>query len=199
MRPTSSGVGDARQPARPEIEVAQAHQHQPQGGIERDGQHRGHDHGEVLGVGQRLEQAAFLRLQRQHGQERDGDHQQREEAGAADLLDGFDDHVAVVPSAAVRSHISSFLCACSTTTMAASTRRRWRWRCRASDMMLAVMPSHAERDEGDQHGHRDGDHRDQGAGNVPEEEQDDQATVTITSMSVCFRLSMERWISSERS
>ena len=58
---------------------------QAQRRVERDGQDRGHDHGEVLGVGERLEQAAFLRFQRQHRQEGDGNHQQREEAGAAAL------------------------------------------------------------------------------------------------------------------
>ena len=72
----------------------------PQRRIERDGQHRGHNHPEGLCIGQRLEQPSFLRLQGKHGDERDGDHQQREEARAADLLHRRDDHFLVVSAAA---------------------------------------------------------------------------------------------------
>ena len=36
-------------------------------------------------------------------------------------------------------------------------------------------------------------------GNVPEEDQDHEADDDHSSISVCFRLSIERWISSERS
>ena len=63
-------------------------------------QDRRDDHGEVLRVGQRLEQPPFLRFERQHRQERHGDDQQREEARPADFLHRVDDDAVVVLLAA---------------------------------------------------------------------------------------------------
>ena len=60
------------------------HQH----GHERHREQRGEEHREGLGVGQRLEQTARLRLQRKHRHERNGDDEQREEQRLADLLGG---------------------------------------------------------------------------------------------------------------
>ena len=80
------GVGGAREPARAEAEVSHVREQQAQRGIERDGEQRGDDHGEVLRVGERLEEPALLRFEREDRQEGDRDHQQREEARAADFL-----------------------------------------------------------------------------------------------------------------
>ena len=89
-------IHNTGQPQRPELEVVHMREQQSHRRVQRDSQHRGNDHGEVLGVGQRLEKAAFLSLQGQHGQERNGDHQQCKEARSADFLHGIDDHPVVV-------------------------------------------------------------------------------------------------------
>ena len=130
---------------------------------------------EVLGVGQRLEQPPFLRFQREHRQERDGDHQQREEARARRLPSRLRSRRAgsrcLRP---LRSHSSSFLCVCSTTTMAASTIAPMAMAIPPSDMMLAVMPISAHRNEGDQDRERDREDGNQRARDMPEEQQDHQ-------------------------
>ena len=51
-------------------------------------------HGEGLGVGERLEHAAFLRLEREDRQERDGDDEQAEEQRRPDLDRRLDQHLA---------------------------------------------------------------------------------------------------------
>ena len=98
--PTSTALATRASQRGPEREVLHVREQQPHRRVERDRQHRRHDHGEVLGVGQRLEQPAFLRFERQHRQERDGDHQQREEARPADFLHRVDDDAVVVLLAA---------------------------------------------------------------------------------------------------
>ena len=60
----------------------QDHQHRHQ----RDREHRRRRHRESLGVGERREQPAFLRFQREDRQEGHGDDQQGEEQRRADLL-----------------------------------------------------------------------------------------------------------------
>ena len=75
------GVRDAAEPRRAEVERRTCVKSSAQRGVERDGQERRDDHRQRLGVGERLEQAPFLRLEREDGQERDRDDEQREEAG----------------------------------------------------------------------------------------------------------------------
>ncbi len=84
------------EPPRSETEILHAGEKEPQRRVQGDRQHGGDDHGQVLGIGQGLEEAAFLGLQGKDGQEGDGDHQQGKEAGAGHLLDGPDDHGAII-------------------------------------------------------------------------------------------------------
>ena len=81
------------------IEAPHARQQQSQGRIKRNRHYRRDQHGQSLGIGQRLEHAAFLCFQRQHRQEAHRDHQQCEEGGARDFFDGRDHDIAVVPDA----------------------------------------------------------------------------------------------------
>ncbi len=60
---------------------------------ERDREHRREAHRVGLGEGERLEEPPLGPLQREHRQERDGDHEQREEDRPADLLHRRGDHL----------------------------------------------------------------------------------------------------------
>jgi len=129
--PTSTAfVTRASQRGR-KLKFAHVREHQAHGGIERDGQHRGHDHGQVLGVGERLEQPAFLRFQRQHRQERDGDHEQREETGPSDFLDRVDHHAVIVfvPPRALPL-FELLMCLLDHGRWPRPPARRWQWQCR---------------------------------------------------------------------
>ena len=72
---------------------AAAHEQHHQRRHQRHRQQRRRRHGEGLGVGERLEQAAFLRLEREDRQERHGDDQQAEEQRRPDLDRGLDQHL----------------------------------------------------------------------------------------------------------
>ncbi len=87
------GVGRPAEPGRPEPEIPHMGEQEPERRVEGDGQAGGDQDGEVLGVGQRLEQAAFLVLEGEDRQESDGDDEQGEEARTGDEFDGPDDDV----------------------------------------------------------------------------------------------------------
>ena len=72
-----------------------------QDGREGDGEQRRRGHGVGLGEGQRLEQPAFLRLQREHRDERHRDDQQRVKKRRADFDRGVADDLPVRFLAAV--------------------------------------------------------------------------------------------------
>src|SRR5262249_45768126 len=59
----------------------------------RDRQQRRRRHGEGLGIGERLEQAAFLRFKREDRQKRDGDEEEAEEQRWPDLDSGVDQYL----------------------------------------------------------------------------------------------------------
>ncbi len=73
---------------------AAAHEQHHQRRHQQDREQRRGRHGEGLGVGERLEQPAFLRFQREDRQEGDGDDEQAEEERGADLDRGLDQHLA---------------------------------------------------------------------------------------------------------
>ena len=174
--PTSTALTILPMPSGRMLEIVLAEEEQPQRRVERDGQHRGHHHGEILGVRQRLEQAAFLRFQREHRQERDRDHQQREEAGAAHFLHRIDDGALVVATPSNRRPApSSFLCVCSTTTMAASTIAPTAIAMPPSDMMFELMPMACIGTKEMITAIGNGHDRNDGARDVPQEDQDHQA------------------------
>ena len=58
--------------------------------------------------------------------------------------------------------------------MEASTRAPMAMAMPPSDMMLAEIPMRLQRQEGDQHRDRNGDDRDEGARDVPQEDQHDR-------------------------
>ena len=66
-------VNDLGQPFRLELEIVHAGEQQPHSRVKRDGQHSCDRHREILGVRQRLKQAAFLSLERENWQECDSD------------------------------------------------------------------------------------------------------------------------------
>ena len=72
---------------------AAAHEQDHERGDERHRQQRRRRHGKRLGVGERLEQAAFLRFEREDRQERHRDDQQAEEERGSDLDGGLDQHL----------------------------------------------------------------------------------------------------------
>ena len=72
---------------------AAAHEQDHQRRHQRHRQQCRRRHGEGLGVGERLEQAAFLRLQREDRKERHGDDQEAEEQRRTDLDGGLDQHL----------------------------------------------------------------------------------------------------------
>ncbi len=159
---------------RAEAEIPNVGEEQTQGRIERYGQYRGDDHREVLGVGQRFEQAAFLRFESQHGQERNGYHQQREEARPRDHLHRFNDHGAVVslapvalpflqPLVGLLDHDDRGVHHGSDGDGDATERHDVR-----------AEPHGAHRDKGDEDRHRDRDDWNRRAGEVPEEDENHQ-------------------------
>lgn len=68
------------------------HQHRNEG----DGQAGGNRHGIGLGVGQRREQPPFLGFESEHGQEAEGDDQQRKEQRGSHLAGGLLDDTPMV-------------------------------------------------------------------------------------------------------
>ena len=79
-------IHDAIQHTRAEAEILDAGEHHPHRRIERHREDRGDRHREVLRVGERLEEPPLLVDEREHRQERDRDHQQREEDRGSDFL-----------------------------------------------------------------------------------------------------------------
>ena len=69
---------------------AAAHENHHQGRHQRDRQQRCRSHGKRLGEGERTEEPAFLRFQREDRQEGDGDDEQTEEQCRPDLACGID-------------------------------------------------------------------------------------------------------------
>ena len=94
-------AGDSRQPARPEIERVHARKEHAHRRIERDGEERRDRHRQILGPRQGAEEAPFLIHQSKDRQERDGNHQQREEDRRPHLEQRLQAHlveIALAPS-----------------------------------------------------------------------------------------------------
>src|SRR5262245_55777038 len=83
------------QEARAEVVRIHVREEQPDRRVERDGEEGRNRHREVLRIGERLEEAALLPLEREDRNESDRDDEQREEARPAHLLDRADDDVFV--------------------------------------------------------------------------------------------------------
>ena len=131
MRPTSTVLAPGTSQRGLNSKRRRRVKSEPQRRVERDGQERRHDHRQRLRVGERLEQPAFLRLEREHRQERDRDHQQREEAGRRHLLHRLDDHRRVVDRLARPARAPPASCASAPPRRSRRPPvRPWRWRCR---------------------------------------------------------------------
>ena len=168
------GVGGAAEPRRPEVEAADAREQHAQRRVEREDERRGHDHRQRFRVGERLEQPSFLRLERQHRQERHRDHEQREEAGRRHFLHRLDHRRSRV---GLRPEAAGFL-QLLVRLFDDDDRRvdelAHRDRDSAERHDVDGEPHPAERDERDQHRHRDRDQRDERARHVPQEQQHDE-------------------------
>ena len=148
---------------------------QPHGGVERDRQYGGDGHGEVLGKGERLEEPSFLRFQGKDGHERDRDDQQRKEACRRDFLDGLDNHSVVIAFAALGFPDLQLLvrllhhhdgCVHHGPDGNGDSSQRHD---------VGSHPNRLHRNEGNQNRYGYGQNRNQGAGDVPEENQNHQA------------------------
>ena len=82
---THRGVDQAAPPLPPPVAASQTSQGQPQRRVKRDRQQRRDQHGQALGVGQRMEQPAFLPFQGQHREEGDGHDQRAQRTPAGPL------------------------------------------------------------------------------------------------------------------
>ena len=161
-----------REPRRPEGQRSCMREHQPHRRIERDGEHGRDDHREVLRVRERLEQTPFLGLERQHGQEGDRDHQQREEARTTDFLHRVDDHAAVVFLAAGPIPDLQLLVGLLHDDDRRIDHGTHSDRDAAERHDVGAQPHQPHRDEGDDDRHGNRDDRDDRARYVPEEDED---------------------------
>ena len=153
-----------------------AHEQQHEYRYQRDRQQRATGHREGLGEGQRLEQATFLSLQGEHGQERDGDDHQAEEQRRPDLATGIDDQLG--PAAGAVGALDVLV-----RVLDHHDRRvdhhadRDRDAAQAHDVGVHAQRTH--RDDRDQHADGQHDDRDQRAARMEQEYQahqcDDQA------------------------
>jgi hypothetical protein len=88
VAPDGDRVGHGGERARAKAPRLHAREQHAHGRIERDREQRRDRHREVLRVRERLEETPFLVDQREDRQERDRDHQQREEDRRTHLLEG---------------------------------------------------------------------------------------------------------------
>ena len=172
--PHADVIDQLAQAQGPEVEILQPDEEQPQGRVQGDGQDRGDDHGQGLGIGQGLEQPPFLGLQGQHRQEGNGDHQQGEKTGAGHLLDRLDDGLPVIPLPAGPVPLLQFF----VRLFDHHDGRVHQGADGNGDPPqghdVGADPQETEGDEGQKNGHGNGDQGNQGAGDVPEKEQDHQ-------------------------
>ena len=136
--------------------------------------HGRHDHRQGLGVGQRLEQPPFLRLEREDGQEGDGDDEQREEAGRRDFLHRFDDHRLVIDGLARPAPFLQLLVRLLDDDDGRVHQLAHGDGDAAERHDVGRDPEHPERNERDEHGDGDGDDGNERARHVPQEEQHDE-------------------------
>ena len=174
-RADQNRVGHAAEPARPERERLEPGEQKPHRRIEGDRQDGRDRHREVLGEGERPEEPSLLRLEREDGEERDRDHQQREEARPAHLLDGPDDHRAEVAGTSGGLPVLELLVGLLDDDDRRVHHRADRHRDPAErhDVGRDVHRPHG--DERQQDGDRNREDRDERARDVPEEDQDDEA------------------------
>ncbi len=166
------GIGQPAEPPGLKGEIVQMGQEQAQGRVQSNGQHRRHQHGEVFGIGQGFEHPALGRLQGQNRQEGHRDDQQGEEAGAGHLFHGLDNDLPVVAQAPAAVPFLQFFMGLLH-HHDGGVHHGAHGDDDASQRHDVGRDAHQpERDESDQHRHRDGDDGDQGAGEVPEEKQD---------------------------
>ena len=171
-RDRAQHAGQQPRPERERVHAREQHAHRR---VERDGEDRRDRHREVLRVGERLEEPALLIDQREDRQERDGDHQQREEDRRPDLLQRPQaDRVEVALPSALDPFLEALVGVLHLDDGAVDQHAD-----RDGDAGerhdVGGEPHEVERDEREEHRDRDGDDRDDRGRDVPEEEQDDEA------------------------
>jgi hypothetical protein len=125
-----------------------------------------------LGERERLEQPALGRLEREHGQERHGDHEQREEHRAADLAQRADHDVAPLAGPAGRLPAFQPLVHVLDHDDRSIDHRADRDRDAAERHDVGAQTLRDHGDEREHHRYRQRQHRDQCAAQVPEEQHD---------------------------
>ena len=174
MRPTSTALAASAEPRGPELEAPHAREEHLQCGDERDHEARRHEHRERLGVGERLEQPPFLRLERQHREKRHGDHEQREEARRRYFPDRGQDDLVIVARRSVALRLLELLMRLFHDDDRGVYQLAHRDRDATQRHDVRSNSQCVERDERHEHGNRKGDERDERARHVPQEQQHDE-------------------------
>ncbi len=166
-------VDDPGQPLRTEREAVHPREQHPDGRIERDGQERRDRHREVLRERERPEEPPFLVHEREHGQERDGDDEEREEHGRADLHERREPDLVEVPGPAAVVPLLQLVVRVLDLDDRAVHEDADRDRDAAERHDVDVQAHRVERDEREDDGDRNRHDRHDRARNVPEEHEDD--------------------------
>ena len=167
------GVRQAAPPSRAPSAPLQTGQGETQRGIQRDGEESGDQHREALGIGERMEEPAFLTFQGEHREEGDRHNEEREKRGAADFFHRVQDDALRVAPAAFALPLLQFLVSLLDDHDGRIDQRAGR-DGNASQRHHVEGHSHeVERHGHGQHGERNGEDGDGGAGRMPEEQQDD--------------------------
>jgi hypothetical protein len=167
-------VRDAAEPCWPELEAPHAREEHAQRRVERDHEDCRDEHRERLGVGERCEHPPFLRLERQYREERDSDHEQREEARRRHLLDRLEDDLAMVARRSLALRLLELLVRLLDDHDRCIHQFAHRDRDAPERHDVGRDPHRPERDERYEHGNRNRNEWDHRARQVPQEEQHDQ-------------------------
>ena len=166
------GIRDPAQPPGLEVVVLESCEEQSDGRIEGDCKDGGDRHREVLREGKGSEEAPLLSFEGEDRHERDGDDQQREEARPAHLLNGADEDLLVVALPAGRLPDLELL-VCVLDDDDRRVHERADRDCYAAERHdVRADAEHLHGDEREDDGRWDRDDRDDGARDVPEEDQD---------------------------
>ena len=169
------GVGaELGQPGGLEGEGIHARKQHAQGWIQRDGEQRRQGHGQVLGVGQGLEEAPLLVHQGEDGHEGHGHHQQAEEDRGAHLQQGIQAHLVEVAGTAGTVPLFELLVGVLHLHDGAVHQHADGDGDAGEAHEVRVEAHGLHGDEGQGHAHGDGDDGHDGRGDVPEEDQDHQ-------------------------
>lgn len=193
------GIDDGGAPPGPEAVRVQAGEKQPDGRVQGDGQHRGNDHGEVLGEGERFEEPPFLGFESENQHEGDGDDEECKKAGTSYLFHCGDNDLLEFSPAPFSAPMFQLLVGLLHDDDS-GVHHGPDGDGNAAEGHDVGRDSHAvQRDEGDDDGDGNREDGNDGAGDVPEEDEDDETDDESSSVRVVLRVPMDRKMRSDRS